>query len=92
MTKAMTKRFTKTEFFEKYGSQLIAVRYDDPETGDFLLWSPEEDEKAEEYFLMGYDIVTVYEPSKEGEDDVVELDYNKGKNPFKIGYLVIVEK
>ena len=85
----MTERFTKTEFFEKYGSKLKAVRHDDTETGDFLLWSPEEDNRAEEYFHLGYDIVTVYEPAKDGEDDIVELDYNRANNPFKIGYLVL---
>lgn len=86
----MTNRLTKTKFFEKYGSLLKAVRHDDPETGDFLLWSPEEDESAEEYCSWGYDIVTVYEPSEEGADDVVEMEFNRGKNPFKIGYFVLM--
>lgn len=88
----MTERLTKTEFFEKYGHKLKAVRYDDPETGDFLLWSPEEDENAINYDSWGFDIVTVYEPSKEGEEEVVEMEFNRGKNPFKIGYFVLINK
>lgn len=85
-------RFTKTKFFEEFGHKLKAVRHDDPETGDFLLWSPEEDENAVEYNNWGYDIVTVYEPASEGEDDVVELEFNRGKNPFKIGYFVLTKE
>jgi hypothetical protein len=88
----MTERLNKTEFFEKYGHKLKPVRFDDPETGDYLIWSPEEDDKAEEYYLLGYDIVTVYEPAADGEDDIVELDYNKGSNPYKVGYLVLTNQ
>ena len=88
----MILRLTKTDFFKQYGSLLVAVRYDDPETGDYLIWSPEEDELADEYHSKGYDIVTVYEPAAEGEDDIVELEFNKGNNPYKVGYLVIEKK
>ena len=88
----MTERLKKTEFFEKYGHKLKPVRFDDPETGDYLIWSPEEEELADEYLSKGYDIVTVYEPAADGEDDIVELEFNKGNNPYKVGYLVIEKK
>lgn len=88
----MITRMTKTEFFKEYGHKLKSVRYDDPETGDYLIWSPEEEELADEYLSKGYDIVTVYEPAADGEDDIVELEFNKGNNPYKVGYLVIEKK
>jgi len=80
---------TKTEFFEKNGHRLVKVWEDDVETGDFMLMAPEEDDLAKEYESKGYIVCTIYEPSQEGEDDVVENEFNLGNNPFKIGYLIL---
>ena len=80
---------TKTEFFQKNGHRLVKVWEDDVETGDFMLMAPEEDDLAKEYESKGYEVFTIYEPSSEGEDDIVENEFNLGNNPFKIGYLIL---
>jgi hypothetical protein len=80
---------TKTEFFEKNGHRLVKVWEDDVETGDFMLMAPEEDDMAKDYESKGYEVFTIYEPSSEGEDDIVENEFNLGNNPFKIGYLIL---
>jgi hypothetical protein len=80
---------TKTEFFEKNGHRLVKVWEDDVETGDFMLMAPEENDLAKDYESKGYEVFTVYEPSSEGEDDIVENEFNLGNNPFKIGYLIL---
>lgn len=85
----MIWRMTKTEFFQKNGHRLVKVWEDDVETGDFMLMAPEEDDMAKEYESKGYEVCTIYEPSQEGEDDVVENEFNLGNNPFKIGYLIL---
>ena len=85
----MITRMTKTDFFQKNGHRLVKVWEDDVETGDYMLWSPEEDELAQDYDSKGYEVCTVYEPSQDGEDDCVEVDFNLGNNPFKIGYLIL---
>ena len=85
----MITRMTKTEFFEKNGHRLVKVWEDDVETGDFMLMAPEEDDMAKDYESKGYEVFTVYEPSSEGEDDIVENEFNLGNNPFKIGYLIL---
>ena len=88
----MITRMTKTEFFEKNGHRLVKVWEDDVETGDFMLMAPEEDDLAKEYESKGYEVFTIYEPSSEGEDDIVENEFNLGNNPFKIGYLILETK
>lgn len=85
----MITRMTKTEFFEKNGHRLVKVWEDDVETGDFMLMAPEEDDMAKDYESKGYEVFTIYEPSSEGEDDIVENEFNLGNNPFKIGYLIL---
>ena len=85
----MITRMTKTEFFEKNGHRLVKVWEDDVETGDFMLMAPEEDDMAKNYESKGYEVFTIYEPSSEGEDDIVENEFNLGNNPFKIGYLIL---
>jgi hypothetical protein len=85
----MITRMTKTEFFEKNGHRLVKVWEDDVETGDFMLMAPEENDLAKDYESKGYEVFTVYEPSSEGEDDIVENEFNLGNNPFKIGYLIL---
>jgi hypothetical protein len=85
----MITRMSKTEFFEKNGHRLVKVWEDDVETGDFMLMAPEEDDMAKDYESKGYEVFTIYEPSSEGEDDIVENEFNLGNNPFKIGYLIL---
>ena len=85
----MITRMTKTEFFEKNGHRLVKVWEDDVETGDFMLMAPEEDDMAKNYESKGYEVFTIYEPSSEGEEDIVENEFNLGNNPFKIGYLIL---
>ena len=85
----MITRMTKTEFFQKNGHRLVKVWEDDVETGDFMLMAPEEDDLAKEYESKGYEVFTIYEPSSEGEEDIVENEFNLGNNPFKIGYLIL---
>ena len=80
---------TKTEFFEKNGHRLVKVWDDDVETGDFQLFAPEEDELALKYHKDGYVVCTVYEPNSEEGEDWIEVDFNMGKNPYKIGYLIL---
>lgn len=88
----MITRMSKTEFFEKNGHRLVKVWEDDVETGDFMLMAPEEDDMAKDYESKGYEVFTIYEPSSEGEDDIVENEFNLGNNPFKIGYLILETK
>lgn len=85
----MTTRLTKTEFFQKNGHRLVQVWEDDVETGDFQLFAPEEDELAMKYHNDGYIVCTVYEPANDGEEDVVEEEFNTANNPFKVGYLIL---
>jgi hypothetical protein len=85
----MITRMTKTEFFEKNGHRLVKVWEDDVETGDFMLMAPEEDDMAKDYESKGYEVFTIYEPSKDGEDDIIENEFNLGNNPFKVGYLIL---
>jgi hypothetical protein len=79
----------KTEFFKNYGGGLVPVTFQDPEYGEYMLLHPEEASLAESYARGGYVVVSVHE-MEDGEDDIdtaQPCDY--GRQPFKIGYLVL---
>ena len=80
----------KTDFFQRYGRQLVKVNEDDPETGDYQLFAPEESNRANEYMKAGYTIASIYEDADGTER--VELDNDAGTSFHKIGYLVLTNK
>lgn len=77
----------KSNFFQKYGHSLVTVNNDDTETGDFMLFSPEERYIVAEYLNEGYSIASVFE-MEDGEDNV-ELDNDISHSPYKIGFLIM---
>jgi hypothetical protein len=77
----------KTEFFKQNGHRLVSVHEDDKETGNFMLFCPEESHIAQQYLDKGYSIASVFE--LQDEEDNVELDNDAGYSPFKIGYLIL---
>ena len=81
---------TKTAFFEQFGQRLVKVNVDDPETGDFQLFCPEEKTRAVEYQKNGYEVASVYE-SLDDEDKVI-LDNDCGESFGKIGFLILEPK
>jgi hypothetical protein len=80
----------KTEFFKRYGRQLVKVNKDDPETGDYQLFAPEESDRANGYLQAGYIIASIFEDADGSER--VELDNDAGTSFHKIGYLVLTNK
>jgi hypothetical protein len=78
---------SKTKFYEQYSHQLVKVNNDDTESGEFMLFHPEERFIAADYIDAGYDIASVYET--ENGEDVLEIDNDISNHPYKIGYLVI---
>ena len=80
----------KTEFFKRYGRQLVKVNKDDPETGDYQLFAPEESSRANGYLKAGYMIASIFEDADGSER--VELDNDAGTSFHKIGYLVLTNK
>ena len=79
---------TKTEFFAKYGGELVVAEEDSVEYGDFLFLHPEEIDRVKEFDTEEYQVVSVHE-TEDGEEfiDMGEVDY--GNQPFKYGYFVI---
>ena len=77
----------KSDFFKKFGHLLLTVNNDDTETGDFMLFSPEEKYIVAEYLNKGYSIVSVFEV--ENDEDNVELDNDISHSPYKIGFLIM---
>jgi hypothetical protein len=80
---------TKTEFFEKYGSYLVAVSFDNAEYGDFIILHPEEIHVAKKYQDQGYSIVSIHDT--EDEEDFVDISQpcDFGDQPFKYGYFAL---
>lgn len=76
----------KTDFFRKFGERIVPVVTDNVETGDFMLFHPEEKYKALNFINEGYEVASVYETNTE---DVVSIDNDISEHPFKIGYLVL---
>ena len=62
----------KTKFFQKYGHLLVKVNEDDPQTGDYMLYYPEDKYIAKQYLDNGYMVASVYE---------VEDDEDNGRQP-----------
>jgi len=81
------KRYSKTEFFEKFGTGLVKVHSDDTETGDFQLFSPEESEDAQRYKRIGFVLASVFD--NDDEEDFVIFDNDTSDKPNKIGFLVL---
>lgn len=79
----------KTEFFKKYGHQLLHVTEDNGEYGDFLILHPEEIEMAKRFEEEGLQIVSVHET--EDGDDFVDISQpcDFGNQPFKYGYFAL---
>jgi hypothetical protein len=77
----------KTEFFLNYGHLLVKVNSDDAQTGDFMLFFPEETNIAKKYLDNGYSVAYVFEV--ENNEDNVELDNDLGYSHHKIGLLVL---
>lgn len=79
--------FTKDDFFRKFGDRLAKVNPpEDVETGEYQLFSPEENHIASEWLQKGYDVASVYETS---EGDLIKIDNDCGSNPYKIGFIVL---
>ena len=78
---------TTKEFFDVYGHRLVAVNYDDAETGDFRLMFPEEQERAIQYQQEGYTIASIFEVDDYTE--VVEVDNDTSNAFHKVGMYVI---
>jgi hypothetical protein len=80
---------TKTEFFSKYGGQLVKSTVDSGEYGDHLFLHPEEIEVVLQYDPNHFQVVSIHET--EDDEDYVDMttpcDY--GSQPFKFGYFVI---
>ena len=91
--KTIMKTTTKTMFFEEHGNELIVFNSDDKETGDYMLFHPEESNVAETMSNNGHKVFSVFEPlTKESDDDIVSLDTPFFGEEFgKIGYLIIKE-
>ncbi len=77
----------KTKFFQKYGHLLVKVNEDDPQTGDYMLYYPEEKYIAKQYLDNGYMVASVYEV--EDDEDNVELDNDISDSHHKIGLLIL---
>lgn len=83
--------YSKSTFFNKYGHRLVRVMHDNPETGDFMLYSPEENHIAQEYKNSGHVIGSVYEhPYADGIEDTIVLDNNTSSGFHKIGFVVLL--
>jgi hypothetical protein len=80
----------KTEFFQNYGHRLVEVNKDDAETGDYMLYFPEEKYTAKKYLDKGYLIASVFEV--EDDEDNVELDNDISESHHKIGLLVLMSE
>ena len=79
----------KEDFLKKFGTRLVPVASDNAETGDFMLFHPEERYIASEYLKEGYSVASVFETET---GDVVSLDDDTSEHPYKIGYLIISNK
>jgi len=77
-----------SKFFEKYGDRLVQVHEDDVETGDYMLFHPEERFIAVDYLGDEYDVVSVYE-QVDSDEDVAIIDNSIEEHPFKVGYYII---
>jgi hypothetical protein len=77
----------KTKFFQRYGDRLVKVNNDDTETGDFMLFCPEESYTAKDYLDKGYSVASVFEV--ENAEDNIELDNDTSPSPYKIGFIII---
>jgi hypothetical protein len=77
----------KTEFFKTYGHLLVKVNQDDPQTGDYMLYFPEEKHIAKDYLDNGYMVASVFEV--ENEEDNVLLDNDISNAHHKIGLLIL---
>jgi len=82
---------SKTKFLKDYGHRLVRIAEDDSETGDYMLYHPEEKFEASDYIRDGYEVASVYEVPEE-DDDFVEIDNDISEHPFKIGYFVLSNK
>ncbi len=82
----------KTEFFEKYGVNLVVSCTDSPEFGDYLFLHPEEIDIVKQYDNNKFQVVSVHE-TEDGNDfiDLTEpCDF--GEQHHKYGYFVIAKK
>jgi hypothetical protein len=77
----------KTKFFETYGHLLVKVNNDDSQTGDYMLYYPEEKYIAKDYLDKGYKVASVFEV--ENDEDFVVLDNDISYSHHKIGLLVL---
>ena len=80
----------KTEFFKKYGHQLLKVAEDNSEYGDFLIIHPEEIEKAKQLEEKGFIIVSVHETEYKGDFVDISQPCDFGNQPFKYGYFALL--
>jgi len=80
---------TKTQFFSKYGGQLVKSTDDSGEYGDYLFLHPEEIDVVKQYNPNKFQVVSVHE-TEDTEDHVdVTIPCDYGSQPFKYGYFVI---
>jgi hypothetical protein len=77
----------KTKFFQKYGHLLVKVNEDAADTGDYMLYFPEEKHIAKDYLDNGYMVASVFEV--ENEEDNVLLDNDISNAHHKIGLLIL---
>ena len=82
------KTYTKTKFFEEYGHRFAKVKNDDSETGDYMLYCPEEIEEAVNFKKRGFEVASVYDECGIKEDTVV-LNNDPSDAFHKYGFLII---
>jgi hypothetical protein len=88
LCKQKNSMITKTKFFRDHGHRLVKIAEDSADSGDIMLFHPEEKWTAADYILEGYEIASVYEMPDEDED-VVEINNDVSEHPYKFGYLVL---
>lgn len=80
---------TKSEFFKRFGGDLIVTNPDDYQYGEHIVISPEEDHVAVNYSKEGYRVFTLFEEPAEGQEELVHPYFEAGKNPYKVGYYIL---
>jgi len=84
-----SKFISKDLFFSKFGSSLVTFCKDDPETGDHLLYHPEEEHIARAYAEQGHQVVSIQFTDADHVDELVNLNDPFEEHPEKYGYFVL---